>query len=104
MSNNKAIFVLLIEDNPVGVMVARSLLKAAGCTVDVVNTGEDAIEKLNNHYDLVMLDLGLPDYEGLDIARIIRNHPGDIATVPIIALTAHANDNHTRTLAKKVGL
>ena len=99
-----AIHILVVEDTPIGVMVAQAMLEAAGCTSDIANTGEEAIQKLHSHYKLVLLDLGLPDYDGFDVARMIRNHIGEIASVPIIALTAHADDDKSRTLAKEIGI
>jgi len=77
---------LLIEDDP---MIGESLTKAlklAGYTVDWAENGENGRESLLQHaYDLLLLDLGLPDMSGLDLLRWLR---GAGHTLPVLLLTA----------------
>ncbi len=77
---------LLIEDDP---MIGESLAKAlklAGYTVDWAENGENGRESLLQHtYDLLLLDLGLPDMSGLDLLRWLR---GAGHTLPVLILTA----------------
>lgn len=83
---------LLVEDNHINQKVVKSMLNDLGCKVDVVDNGASAIKAFkNNSYDLIFMDLGLPDMDGIQVTRLIL----DIEKVeqrrhtPIIALTAH---------------
>lgn len=65
--------ILLVEDIELNVVVARSLLEKLGCEVDVAMTGKQAFELFEkNTYDLLLLDIQLPDMTGFDIARQLR--------------------------------
>ena len=80
---------LVCEDDPVNQMVAELHLNALGFTVDVVENGVDAVEAAaRTHYDLAMLDMRLPDMDGLEVCRAIRAHQGDSGHLPIIIWTA----------------
>ena len=80
--------ILLAEDNPVGALLARTLLRREGCTVDTAATGEEAVAALKRaHYDLVFMDMRMPGMDGPAAARAIRA-TGD--RTPILALTANA--------------
>jgi DNA-binding response OmpR family regulator len=64
-------------------------LRREGYAVDVANTGQDALDRLIiNPYDVVLLDLTLPDIDGLDICRTIRTDPMFDASTRILMLTA----------------
>src|SRR5688572_2304358 len=87
-TDSKIIRLLLVEDNPADARVVERHLKDAGlaqCTCDWVQTAADAAERLQTvEYDLVLLDLGLPDASGLQALRALRA----IADMtPIIVLT-----------------
>ncbi|MCV0416146.1 MAG: response regulator [Brevundimonas sp.] len=80
--------VLLVEDNPVGALLARTLLRREGCTVETAATGEEAVAALKRaRYDLVFMDMRMPGMDGPTAARAIRA-AGD--ATPILALTANA--------------
>lgn len=80
--------VLLAEDNPVGALLARTLLRREGCTVETAATGEEAVAALKRaRYDLVFMDMRMPGMDGPAAARAIRA-AGD--ATPILALTANA--------------
>lgn len=80
--------VLLVEDNPVGALLARTLLRREGCVVETAATGAEAVEALQRaRYDLVFMDMRMPGMDGPAAARAIR--AGGDAT-PIVALTANA--------------
>jgi len=72
------------------VIVARSVLEKLGNSVDVAMTGKAALEMFTpGEYDLVLLDIQLPDMTGLDIARKLRNDYAGKHLPPLIALTAN---------------
>ena len=85
-----ALNVLLVEDIELNVIVARSVLEKLGNSVDVAMTGKAALEMFKpGEYDLVLLDIQLPDMTGLDISRELtkRYPPEDLP--PLVALTAN---------------
>ena len=84
--------VLLAEDNPLNQEVAVTLLEEAGITVDVAEDGLIALAKAQSHpYDLILLDVQMPNMDGLSAARELRKLP-QYATTPIVAMTANAFD------------
>ncbi|KDY10483.1 aerobic respiration two-component sensor histidine kinase ArcB [Escherichia coli] len=85
-----ALNVLLVEDIELNVIVARSVLEKLGNSVDVAMTGKAALEMFKpGEYDLVLLDIQLPDMTGLDISReLTKRHPREDLP-PLVALTAN---------------
>ncbi|MDR0805547.1 MAG: aerobic respiration two-component sensor histidine kinase ArcB [Enterobacteriaceae bacterium] len=82
--------VLLVEDIELNVIVARSVLEKLGHSVDVAMTGTEALNKFKpNAYDLLLLDIQLPDMTGFDIAKQIRNSYTREEIPPLVALTAN---------------
>jgi len=80
--------ILLAEDNPVGALLARTLLRREGCVVETAATGEEAVAALKRaRYDLVFMDMRMPGMDGPAATRVIRAG-GD--RTPIVALTANA--------------
>ncbi|WGE57567.1 ATP-binding protein [Actinobacillus equuli] len=91
--NDHALKVLLVEDIEVNVVVARAMLEKFGCDVDVAMTGDEAFELFEqNSYDLILLDIQLPDMTGFDIARQLRERyeNEEVDYLPLlVALTAN---------------
>ncbi|WP_241381054.1 aerobic respiration two-component sensor histidine kinase ArcB [Escherichia coli] len=85
-----ALNVLLVEDIELNVIVARSVLEKLGNSVDVAMTGKAALEMVKpGEYDLVLLDIQLPDMTGLDISReLTKRYPREDLP-PLVALTAN---------------
>lgn len=77
--------VLVAEDNPTTQVLLRQLLEALGCQVDIAANGKVALERLDRHH-LVLMDLRMPEMDGLEATRRIRQGGH---TMPVIALTAH---------------
>lgn len=85
-----ALNVLLVEDIELNVIVARSVLEKLGNSVDVAMTGKAALEMFKpGKYDLVLLDIQLPDMTGLDISRALTKRYPREDLPPLVALTAN---------------
>lgn len=85
--------ILVAEDNPVNHQVALAMLELLGCRVDVVCTGQEAVEAVSRApYDLILMDCQMPGMDGYAATRLIRGHERQGAgRIPIVALTAHAS-------------
>jgi PAS domain S-box-containing protein len=82
---------LLVEDSKINQIVMSDLLEAAGHQVDVADCGTKGIAMASaNHYDLIFMDVSMPDMTGMEATQQIRQLGGTAATVPIIAITGHA--------------
>ena len=83
--------VLLAEDNEINQMIAVELLAAKDVSVDAVNNGAAAVAALEKDkgYDLVLMDIQMPEMDGLTATKILRAREA-FADIPIIAMTAHA--------------
>ncbi len=82
--------VLVVDDNPVNLAVARGLLTKLGFSVMTASTGAQAIEFARQHrYDLVLMDYHMPEMDGLTATRLLRASP-DCPPMTIVALTASA--------------
>jgi CheY-like chemotaxis protein len=95
----RSVRVLLVEDNAVNQRVALAMLKRFGCQVEVVETGQAAVDALAaGSFDLALMDVQLPGMDGIQATRlaraaeVARGVPPDAESVrvPIVALTAHA--------------
>ncbi|OKP03433.1 virulence sensor protein [Xenorhabdus eapokensis] len=85
-----ALNILLVEDIELNVIVARSVLEKLGNSVDVAMNGHDALAMFDpDEYDLVLLDIQLPDMTGLDISRQLHQRYSSQSLPPLIALTAN---------------
>ena len=82
--------VLVVDDEPKIVQLARDYLEHAGFSVQTANSGRDALAAARTaRPDLVVLDLGLPDLDGLDVARTLRAD----SAIPIVMLTGRADES-----------
>jgi two-component system, sensor histidine kinase and response regulator len=96
--------ILLTEDNEINQQIAVELLEGAGATVTVANNGREAVEALLNGplpspFDVVLMDLQMPEMDGYQATARIRSDLR-MATLPIIAMTAHATiEERQRCLA-----
>lgn len=85
--------ILLAEDNPINQKVALGCLRKLGYEAEVVNNGREAIERLEQEmFDLLLVDVQMPEMDGFETTRIIRDKSSKVLDhrIPIIAMTAHA--------------
>lgn len=87
--------ILLVEDNFVNQMTTKRILMQLGCSAEVAANGMEALELLRDrHYDLIFMDVSMPEMDGLETTRRIRAFDARENThTLIVALTAHAMDN-----------
>jgi CheY-like chemotaxis protein len=91
-SADPALRVLLAEDNLINQEVASRMLTRLGCRVEVVGDGRDAVDAANRErYDVIVMDVQMPDVDGLEATRRIRAEVPTPDQPYIIALTAGAS-------------
>ena len=84
--------ILLAEDSQANRLVVAEILRRDGFTVDVVADGLEATEAVKNlPFDLILMDIDMPEMDGIQATRVIRQAEHEGGHMPIIALTAHAD-------------
>lgn len=95
----KPLQVLLAEDTADSQFLMKAYLKGQNCTVDIAADGAVAVQKVRERqYDIVFMDLDMPELDGIEATRRIREYEHSVnrPAMPIIALTAHTNDEIVR--------
>ena len=95
--------ILLVEDNIINQKVALSVLEGLGYHLDVASNGLEAVHALEKKsYDLVLMDIQMPEMDGFEATEIIRDHNSNVLNhnLPIIAMTAHAMSGYKETCIK----
>lgn len=101
-TKNTQLNTLLIEDSKIAQIAAKNILESINANVDICDTGIDAIEQYQlNEYDLILLDLGLPDINGYRVAKEIREieEKNNRSRIPILVVTAHADEKLVKQYA-----
>ncbi|MEW7277444.1 response regulator [Aquimarina sp. 2201CG1-2-11] len=94
-------YILIVDDNRINQIVTQNILKKKGYTCNIANNGMDAINLLKNEkFDLVLMDINMPEMNGLEATKVIRTFN---KTVPIIALTA-VEEGEIKNQALSVGM
>ena len=96
--------ILLVEDSLTNQMVATAMLEKLDCSIRIANNGFEAIEQIKTKLpDLVLMDVSMPGMDGLQATKLIREMGGSYASLPIIAMTAHAFE-HDRQACFDAGM
>lgn len=84
--------VLVVEDNPINQMIIQKILHDWGAITHMANNGLEAVEMIRiSTYDIVLMDIEMPELNGYEATKAIRSLNAQGATVPIMAMTAHAS-------------
>ncbi len=85
--HNGGAAILLVEDTPVQAMRFKTHLEENGCMVQWVENGRDGLQAAHeSFYDLIILDIELPDINGFEVCRRLKEDPA-VAEIPVIMLT-----------------
>ena len=82
--------ILVAEDNPVNQMLLVAMLEQLGHAAEVVANGREALQRVRQqHFDLVLMDIQMPELDGVATARAIRRLDGAAGRVPVVAVSAN---------------
>jgi signal transduction histidine kinase/CheY-like chemotaxis protein len=83
--------ILVVEDNKVNQIIAQKFLKQWGINITIAENGKEALKKLeNDHFELILMDLQMPEMDGYETTQRIRSSNTSYQNIPIIALSASA--------------
>jgi len=94
-ADTQGLTILVVDDNDLNLLIAQRMLIKKGHRVITAKNGREALEKLKDHkYDLLFMDVNMPDMDGLETTRMIRHYERDagIGHTPVIAMTAYTQD------------
>jgi hypothetical protein len=90
----RSLRLLVVEDNPTNQIVVAAMLAKLGHRADLVANGLEAVDAVQKRpYALVLMDVMMPEMDGLEATRLIRALPEPVGRIPILGLTAHVADS-----------
>ncbi len=95
-SASKTPHVLLLEDNKLIQIIHRNLLEELGCKVDIAASVSEAMSLLKNNYDILFVDIGLPEVAGFEFIKTIRQTEGQLSETPIIVITGYSEEDEIK--------
>ncbi len=97
--------ILVVEDNELAAIAVTLALEPFHCHVETASNGNEALNLVQaHHYDLIFMDIGLPDLSGFEVTKKIRQLESPGKQIPIIALTGHASDSVMHQKALNAGM
>jgi len=85
--------ILVVEDSPLNQMLVTAILAQAGYRADTAGNGLEAVMAAQaGGYDLILMDLSMPEMDGLTATRLLRDLPGPAGRVPVVAMTADTDE------------
>ena len=82
--------VLLVDDDPIVQFSHQLMLKSQNCLVSTASTGRDALVEIDaNDFDILFIDIGLPDLDGLEVIKAVRARCDEKSTIKIVAITGN---------------
>ena len=106
-NTNRSFFsILLAEDNPINQKVAMRVLKHLDYQADMVGNGKEVIEAIaNKSYDLILMDIQMPEMDGLETTQYIRNQEIGSQLTPIVIVAITANASHDdQSICREAGM
>ena len=86
--------VLVVEDVMIAQKIAVIIFGQFGCAVVTASNGANTLEVVKQQeFDFILMDLGLPDTDGITLTKTLREQGGWLSEVPIVAMTAHTDDS-----------
>jgi CheY-like chemotaxis protein len=95
MNDKEVTRILVVEDNHIAQKIARLVIESLNCEFDIIDNGSYALQLFSeNRYDLVFIDLGLPDRDGYSVASEMREMESKFSLTPavIIGLSVHTGE------------
>lgn len=98
LSQGRKLKILLAEDTPLNQILVKKIVQKWNYEIDVANNGREALDLLEkNNYDIVLMDIQMPEMDGYTATQAIRNMKDAVKkSIPIIALTAHATNEEAQ--------
>lgn len=103
-ANRRPLNILVADDNEINRKVISIILRKLGYSCAEANNGEEALERYaEGNYDYIFMDLDMPEMDGIEAAKAIRENEGDRIKTEIIAVTANVS-NETRLKCRRAGM